>query len=84
MTVDINIWNEAEEYTIIGIRQNSDTSMINMLMGDIINVELPISAAGSSFGINIDTFEQLTIVVDGVENSNQVARDALKFLENSL
>lgn len=82
MTIEISIWNEAEEYTIIGIRENSASSMITMLEGSSLNLEIPLNSVGRSIGIYIDTFSDILIVSDGAENATQVARDSVKFFEN--
>lgn len=82
MTVDINLWGETEEFTIVGIRQNSASSMITMLDGAALSVEMPLTAMGSAFGFYIDTFGDILIICDGAEHASQVARDAVKLLEN--
>lgn len=82
MTVDITIWNEAEEFTIVGIRQNPASSMITMLEGKELKAEIPLSVIGSSFGFYIDTFSDILIISDGAEYATQVAKDSVRFLEN--
>ncbi len=82
MTIDLSIWGEAEEVTIIGIRQNSQSSMMTMLNGTALNIEMPLTALGSSFGLYIDTFSDILIICDGAEHATQVAQDSVKLLEN--
>lgn len=82
MTVDITIWNEAEEFTIVGIRQNPASSMITMLEGKELKAEIPLTVIGSSFGFYIDTFSDILIISDGAEYATQVAKDSVRFLEN--
>ena len=82
MTVEITIWGQGEEYTIVGIREASASSMITMVEGAALNVEIPLKGIASALGIYIDTFSEVLIVSDGAENATQVARDSVKFLEN--
>ena len=82
MTVDLNVWGETEEFTIVGIRQNSSSSMLTMMEGSSLNAEIPLSVMGSAYGFYIDTFSDILIISDGAENATQVATDSVKFLEN--
>lgn len=82
MTVELTIWNEAEEYTIVGIRENSASSMINMLEGSSLSIEIPLNSAFSTLGIYMDSFTDILIVSDGAEYATQVAKDSVRFFEN--
>lgn len=82
MTIDLTIWGETEEFTIVGVRQNSASSMITMMEGASLNIEMPLSVMGSAYGFYIDTFSDILIICDGAENATQVATDAVKLLEN--
>lgn len=82
MTIDVVLWNEEEEFTIVGIRQNSASGMINMLEGQYLNIEMPFTVIGSSFGIYLDTFSEILIICDGAEHATQVAKDSVRVLEN--
>lgn len=82
MTVEIAIWSQAEEYTIVGIREVSASSMITMMEGSSLNIEIPLKGVASALGIYIDTYSDVLIVSDGAENATQVARDSVRFLEN--
>lgn len=82
MTVEIAIWNEAEEYTIIGIRENPASSLITMVEGESLNLEVPFNSVVSSLGIYIDSFSDILIVSDSAEYATQVAKDSVRFFEN--
>ena len=82
MTVEIAIWNEAEEYTIIGIRENPAASMITALEGGGLSLEVPLNSITSSLGITLDIFSDILIVSDGAEYATQVAKDSVRFFEN--
>ena len=82
MTLEINIYGESEEFTVVGIRQDSASSMITMMEGAYLNIEVPLSVIGSSYGFYVDTFSDILIICDGAENATQVAQDSVKLLEN--
>ena len=82
MTIEIAIWYETTEYTIIGIRENPASSMVTMLEGGMLNLEVPFNSVVSTLGIDIDSFEGIYIVSDGAEHASQVAKDSVKFFEN--
>ncbi len=82
MTLDVTMFGITQEFTIVGIRQDSESSMITMINGDTVNIEAPLSVIGNAYGLYVDTFSNLLLVSDGAENSTQVARDAVNLLEN--
>ena len=82
MTVEISIWSEAEEYTIVGIRETPASSMITMLEGTALNIEIPLKGVASALGIYLDSYSDILIICDGAENATQVAKDSVRFLEN--
>lgn len=82
MTLELTIYGVTQEFMIVGIRQDSASSMITMVDGGTVNVEIPLSVMGSSYGFYVDTFSDILIISDGAENASQVARDSVKLLEN--
>lgn len=82
MTVELLIYGETQELTIVGIRQDPASSMITMMEGGSINVEIPLSVIGTGYGFYTDTFNEILIICDGAENASQVAKDAVNLLEN--
>ena len=82
MTIDVTLWKRTEELTIIGIRKNSESSMMTILNGANLNLEIPLSLIGRAYGIEFDTFSDILIICDGAEYATQVAKDSVKLLEN--
>jgi len=82
MSIELNVWNEAEEYTIVGIRENSASSMIAMVEDGSLNIEIPLNAMFQTAGIYIDSFQEMLIVSEGAEYATQVAKDSVRFFEN--
>lgn len=82
MTLELTIYGMTQEFMIVGIRQDSASSMITMVDGGTVNVEIPLSVMGSSYGFYVDTFSDILIISEGAENASQVARDSVKLLEN--
>lgn len=81
MTLDLTIYGETQEFTIVGIRQDSASSMITMMDGGSVNIEAPLSVVGTAYGFYVDTFSDILIISDGAENASQVARDVVNLLE---
>ena len=82
MTLDITVWGDTEEFTIVGIRQKPASSMITMIEGGEVKVEIPLSVMQAFYGFGFDTFGDILIISDGAENATQVATDSVKLLEN--
>ncbi len=81
MTLDLTIYGETQEFTIVGIRQDSASGMITMMDGGSVNIEAPLSVVGTAYGFYVDTFSDILIISDGAENASQVARDVVNLLE---
>ena len=82
MTLDVTVWGDTEEFTIVGIRQNPASSMITMIEGGEVKLEIPLSVMQAFYGFGFDTFSDILIISDGAENATQVATDSVKLLEN--
>ncbi len=82
MTLDITVWGDTEEFTIVGIRQKPTSSMITMIEGGEVKIEIPLSVMQAFYGFGFDTFSDILIISDGAENATQVAKDSVKLLEN--
>lgn len=82
MTMDVTIYGIAQEFTIIGIRQDNASQMVTMMNNQTVNIETPLSVAGSGYGFYVDTFNTILIVSDGGEFASRVAKDSVSLLEN--
>ncbi|MGN1204577.1 MAG: ABC transporter permease [Lachnospiraceae bacterium] len=82
MTLDLTMYGDTQEFTIVGIRQDPSSSLITMMDNAVLSIETPLSVLGSSFGFYMDTFSEILIISDGADNSTQVAKDAVKLMES--
>ena len=82
MTFDVTIYNVTQEMSIVGIRQDSKSTLLSaMCGGGYLQVEMPISALGAGYGFWVEDFTQFYIVAEKAENSAQVAADAIRLME---
>ncbi len=80
MTIDVTTYNFTdEEYTIVGIRKDKASSLINMLEGGMVNIEVPLSTMGWYY---VTYYSDMLLICDGAEHASQVAADAVRILEN--
>ena len=81
MNFDVTIYNVTQEMTIVGVRQDSASTMLSMLNG-YLQVEMPISTLGGGYGFWVEDFQQFYIVGESAEYSSQVAADSLRLMES--
>lgn len=83
MTIQLNMYRGERELTIVGVREESSADMLMGMMGDVVSIEVPNTVIENIYGFAIsDMISQFTVVADGAENVSQVAKDALRLLEN--
>lgn len=83
MSFDVTLYGITQELTIVGIRQDNASSLVNMMIGEpSIQVEVPLTVLGYNFGYWIEDFEQFYIMADGSEYSSDIAKEAVNILEN--
>lgn len=83
MNFDVTIYNVTQEMTIVGVRQDSASTMLSMLNGSgYLQVEMPISILGGGYGFWVEDFQQFYIVGESAEYSSQVAADSLRLMES--
>lgn len=81
MTMDYSLYGTTQEFTIIGIRQDSASMLSGLIVSDTVSMEAPLSVITFSYGYNL-TNNNLLIISDGAENATQVARDTVRLMEN--
>lgn len=83
MSFDVTLYGITQELTIVGIRQDNASSIVNMMMGEpSIQVEVPLTVLGYNYGYWIDDFTQFYIIADSPEHSSDVAKESVNILEN--
>lgn len=82
MTFDFALYGEAQEFTIIGIRQDNASLLGGMMYGsNTVSMEAPLSVISAAYGYWIEN-NDLLIIADGAEYANQVAQDTVRLMEN--
>lgn len=83
MTFEVTLWDVSQDLRIVGIRQDTPAGLISAMNGGgYLQVEMPLTAMASGFGVWIGEFEQLYVVAESSEYVTQVAADTIKFLES--
>ncbi|WP_157837581.1 ABC transporter permease [Kineothrix alysoides] len=83
MSFDVTLYGITQELTIVGIRQDNASSIVNMMMGEpSLQVEVPLTVLGYNYGYWIEDFSQFYIVAESSEYSADVAKEAVNILEN--
>ena len=83
MTFELSLWDVSQDVRIVGIRQDTPAGIISALNGSsYIQVEMPLAAMASGYGLWIGEFSQLYVVAESSEYVTQVAADTINLLEN--
>lgn len=80
MTIEVDIYGISDEFTVVGIRQDSSASLINMMNGNMLTMEIPLSVL-ESFGFYVDDIDSFYVVGEGNEYAAQVAQDSVALME---
>ncbi len=82
MTFEATFWGVTQEMKIVGIREDSASSIISMSYGDTrISAETPITFMGNKFYYYVEDFDQFYVIAENSSYCTQVATDALNLLE---
>ncbi|HKM20504.1 MAG TPA: ABC transporter permease [Lachnospiraceae bacterium] len=82
MPIEVTLWGMTAELTVIGIRQDSSSAMLNMMTGadSSISVEAPYTIF-NSFGFYIEGFDGAYIIGEGPEYSSDIYTATINLLE---
>lgn len=81
MDFEFSMYGVTQDYTIIGIRKDSASSLLTMGMPNRVSMEIPLTSISEGFGFYI-TNDALLIISEGAEYSSRVARDCIRLMEN--
>lgn len=83
MTIEVSIYGVSQEMTIVGIRKDSQSSMIAMMSGGMntVNIEMPLSVLGSAYGFYVEGFNGVLVIADSAEYSTEIAQSCINILE---
>ena len=80
VTIDLTVYNATREVTIVGVRKDSDTKLMNMLNGSYLEIEMPMTAM-NEYGFWFGDTDGVYLFADSAEHSSQAAKDAVRLLE---
>lgn len=80
MTLEADIYGVTAEFTIIGVRKDSSASLINMMNGNMLTMEIPLSTL-ETFGFYVSDFSNFYIIGEGNEYASQIAKDSVALME---
>ncbi len=81
MTFDFNVYGDVQEFTVIGIRQDSASMLSGLMISEVVSMEAPLSVMTDVFGYYV-TLNDLLIISEGGEFATQVAKDTVRLMEN--
>jgi len=81
MTFDVNLYGVTQEFTIVGIRQDSAGMLAGLMVSETVSMEIPLSVISDTYGYYL-SINDLLIISDGAEYATQVAKDTVRLMEN--
>lgn len=82
---EMSMYGVSLDMTIIGIRADNASALLGAMMGsesDTIELEMPITTFCNRMNFYLDDFYGFYIVSDGPEYANDVAKAAIRLMEN--
>lgn len=80
MSVEADIYGITQEFTIVGVREDSAASLVNAMNGNTMTMEIPLHSI-ENFGFYFTESESFYIMGEGNEYASQIARDAVRLME---
>lgn len=81
MTLDMNLYGVTQEFTIIGLRKDSAGMLTGLMNGETVSMECPLSVIEAFYGFYV-SMSELLIICDEAGYSSQVAKEAVRLMEN--
>lgn len=84
MTVDLVLWGISHEFTIVGVRADSDASLLSAMGAAYtspVEAEIPVTTMGAAYDYWVEDFSQVIIICDSSQYSTQAAQQAITLLE---
>ncbi len=82
LNFDFTLYGITQELTIVGIRKDSATSIVNSSMSDYVMLELPVSVLGNDYYYMTEEYDDMAIFAEATEYCTEVAQNAMRLLEN--
>jgi len=80
MDIEVSMYGVSQDMTIVGIRENSDSSVF-VSYGDTIQLEIPLSTLGAQYGFYVESFDGFYIIGESAEYASDIAKKAVSLLE---
>lgn len=82
MEMEISLYGLSQNFTIVGIRQDSASSLLSAMSGgSYLQAEIPLTVFGDAYGWYVETFSGFLVIGEAPENSTQIAKDSINLLE---
>lgn len=82
MSVSMSMYGVTQDYTIIGVRKDSDSAAQSMVFGKSdVGLEIPLNVLESTYGYWTETFNSFFVFCDSSENIQNVSKQILSVLE---
>lgn len=81
MSFEYSLYGVSQEFTIVGIRQDNNSMLSGLMVSGEVSMEVPLTVLSSAYGFYLSN-DSLLIISDGAEYSSQVAKDAVRLMEN--
>lgn len=82
MNFDLTLYGITQELTIVGIRQDNASSIVNMGASQYLQIEMPLAVLGNNYGYWVEDFSQFYVIAEASEYSTEVAKQAVSLMEN--
>ncbi len=78
--IELTIFNVTREMTIVGVRKDSESTMLNMLNGERIYIDIPL-AVFANFGFYVGDMSDMLVIAESSEYSTEIAQKGIQLLE---
>lgn len=82
LSFELTLYGVTQEFTIVGIREDTATSFVNSGSSMTVNIELPLAVMGNDFYYYIEEFSDMIIFAESTDYCTEVAQNAVKLLES--
>lgn len=82
LSFELALYGISQELTIVGIREDSATNIVNSGTNLTVNVELPVSVLGNDYYFYVEEFDDMAIFAESTEYCTEAAQNSVRLLEN--
>lgn len=84
MSFDLTLYGITQELTVVGIREDNTSALVNMGGGGYkyVQIEMPLSVLANSYNFWFEDFEQFYVFAESNEYVTEVAKKCVSMLEN--